>query len=157
MYLRLFAITMLGVLLSGCFMAPMALIGPATSGFSTASIIQSGVTTGANFMVKKSTGKTISQHVSESINGEILKQSYSPQINNKSKEKYSPKNDLSSRCPKYDFYCIRILNKNPSAHSKLLKKEPSSKCKKFDFYCKRMSLKNWKQHILQDKSLLGTS
>ena len=48
---RLFIITASGVLLSGCFMAPMALLGPATSGFSTASIIQSGVTTGANYMV----------------------------------------------------------------------------------------------------------
>ena len=57
---RLFLIGTLSVFLSGCFMAPMALIGPATSGFSTASIIQSGVTTGANYMVKQSTGKSIS-------------------------------------------------------------------------------------------------
>ena len=56
---RLFLIVALGVTVSGCFMAPLALIGPATSGFSTASIIQSGVSTGANYMVKKSTGKTI--------------------------------------------------------------------------------------------------
>ena len=28
-------LTTLGLLLSGCFMAPMALIGPATSGFTT--------------------------------------------------------------------------------------------------------------------------
>ncbi len=68
----------MGVLLSGCLMAPMALIGPATSGFSTASIIQSGVTTGANYMVKKSTGKTISQHALDALNNDILKQSYMP-------------------------------------------------------------------------------
>ena len=49
---RLFLILAAGVLLSGCFVAPIALIGPAASGFSTASIIQSGVTTGANYMVK---------------------------------------------------------------------------------------------------------
>ena len=62
---KLLLIATVGVLLSGCFMAPLALIGPATSGFSTASIIQSGVTTGANYMVKKSTGKTIGEHAIE--------------------------------------------------------------------------------------------
>ena len=65
---RLFLIATLGVAVSGCFMAPLAIIGPATSGFSTASIIQSGVTTGANYMVKKSTGKTIAEHVVVIIN-----------------------------------------------------------------------------------------
>ena len=59
---RLFLIVALGVTVSGCFMAPLALIGPASSGFSTASIIQSGVTTGANYVVKRSTGKTIAEH-----------------------------------------------------------------------------------------------
>tara|TARA_B100000686_G_C16527893_1_gene830734 strand:+ start:231 stop:464 length:234 start_codon:yes stop_codon:yes gene_type:complete len=39
-------------------MSPMAFIGPATSGFSTASLVQSGVTSTANYMYKKSTGKT---------------------------------------------------------------------------------------------------
>ena len=76
---RLLVIALLGVTVSGCFMAPLALIGPATSGFSTASLIQSGVTTGANYMVKRSTGKTITEHVYESINQETLKQSYIPQ------------------------------------------------------------------------------
>ena len=75
---RLLFITVLGVTLSGCFMAPMALIGPATSGFSTASIIQSGVTTGANYMVKKSTGKTITEHAYETLNKDVLKQTYFP-------------------------------------------------------------------------------
>ncbi len=75
---RLLVIATLGIFLSGCFMAPMALIGPATSGFSTASLIQSGVTTGANFMVKKSTGKTITEHAFESINKDILQQTYLP-------------------------------------------------------------------------------
>ena len=75
---RLLLITTLGILLSGCFMAPMALIGPATSGFTTASIIQSGVTTGANYLVKKSTGKTISQHAFEAIDKDILQQTYFP-------------------------------------------------------------------------------
>ena len=60
---RLLLIVVLGVSVSGCFMAPLALIGPATSGFSTASLIQSGISTGANYVVKKSTGKTITEHV----------------------------------------------------------------------------------------------
>ena len=80
---RLCLIITLSVLLSGCFMAPLALIGPATSGFTTASIIQSGVTTGAHYMVKKSTGKTISEHAFDAISKEVLQQTYLPK---KSKE-----------------------------------------------------------------------
>ena len=75
---RLFLLTTLGLLLSGCFMVPMAFIGPVTSGFSTASLIQSGMTTGANYVVKKSTGKTITEHAFDTINPDILKQSYIP-------------------------------------------------------------------------------
>ena len=75
---RLLLIVTLGVTVSGCFMAPLALIGPATSGFSTASIIQAGVSSGANFMVKKSTGKTIGEHVYSAINEETLQQTYFP-------------------------------------------------------------------------------
>jgi len=63
-------------------MAPLALIGPATSGFSTASLIQSGVSSGANYMVKKASGKTITEHVIYSINKDILQQAYFP-INKK--------------------------------------------------------------------------
>ena len=86
---RLLVITMLGVMLSGCFMAPLALIGPATSGFSTASIIQSGVTTTANYLVKKSSGKSITQHAYDAINVSIIKQSYFPE--NKTHAQTSPK------------------------------------------------------------------
>ena len=75
---RLLVIAVLGVSVSGCFMAPLALIGPATSGFSTASLIQTGVTTGANYMVKQSTGKTISEHVIDSINRDVFIQTYLP-------------------------------------------------------------------------------
>ena len=78
---RLFLLTALSALLSGCYMVPLALLGPATSGFTTASIIQSGFSTGANYMVKKSTGKTIGQHAMEAIsssNETILKQTYFP-------------------------------------------------------------------------------
>tara|TARA_Y100000590_G_scaffold453808_1_gene599533 strand:+ start:2869 stop:3135 length:267 start_codon:yes stop_codon:yes gene_type:complete len=79
---RLLLIVTLGVMLSGCFVAPLALIGPATSGFSTASIIQAGVSTGANYMVKQSTGRTIGEHAIEVINKDIMKQTYLP-IDNK--------------------------------------------------------------------------
>ena len=75
---RLLLVVTLGVMLSGCFMAPLALIGPATSGFSTASLIQAGVSTGANYMVKKSTGKTIGEHAVDTINRDIFKQTYFP-------------------------------------------------------------------------------
>ena len=76
MFKRLLLISTLGVFLSGCFMAPMALIGPATSGFTTASLIQSGVTTGASYVVKKSTGKSPTEHAIDAINKEILQQTY---------------------------------------------------------------------------------
>ena len=66
------------MILSGCFMAPMALIGPAASGFSTASLIQSGVSTTANYVVKKSTGKTISEHAFGLISENVLQQTYFP-------------------------------------------------------------------------------
>ena len=75
---RLLLIATLGVMLSGCFMAPMAFIGPVSSGYSTASLIQSGVTTGANYMVRKTTGKTITQHAVDAINKDIYQQSYFP-------------------------------------------------------------------------------
>ena len=76
---RLLLVAVLGVTVSGCFMAPMAFIGPATSGFSTASIIQSGVTTGANYMVKRTTGKTITEHAIDTLGKDILQQTYFPE------------------------------------------------------------------------------
>ena len=79
---RLLLVVTLGVMVSGCFMAPLALIGPATSGFSTASLIQAGVSSGANYMVKKSTGKTIGEHAYDAINKGTLQQTYFPRNNN---------------------------------------------------------------------------
>ena len=76
---KLLLIVVLGVTVSGCFMVPMAFMGPAASGFSTASIIQSGVTTGANYMVKKSTGKTIAEHAIATLNKDIFQQTYFPE------------------------------------------------------------------------------
>ena len=75
---RLLVIATLSLMLPGCFMAPMAFIGPAASGFSTASLIQSGVTTGANYLVKQSTGKTITEHAIHSLNKDVLQQTYFP-------------------------------------------------------------------------------
>ena len=79
---RLLLVVTLGVMVSGCFMAPLALIGPATSGFSTASLIQAGVSSGANYMVKKGTGKTIGEHAFDAISRETLQQTYFPRNNN---------------------------------------------------------------------------
>ena len=75
---RLLLLTILGIMLSGCFMAPMALIGPATSGFTTTSLVQSGVTSTANYMIKKTTGKSIGEHALDTLNQDILKQTYFP-------------------------------------------------------------------------------
>jgi hypothetical protein len=75
---KLLLIAAMGVTLSGCFMVPMAFIGPATSGFTTASLIQSGVSTGASYVVKKSTGKSIAEHAIDAINKDILQQTYLP-------------------------------------------------------------------------------
>jgi len=78
---RIIIIATIGVTLSGCFVAPLALIGPATSGFSTASIIQAGVSSGASYMVKKSTGKTIGEHALDAINKDIFQHTYLPKKN----------------------------------------------------------------------------
>ena len=78
---RLLVITVLGVTVSGCFMAPLALLGPVSSGFSTASLIQSGVTSGANYVVKKSTGKTIAEHAITSLKGDIINNLMRPKLN----------------------------------------------------------------------------
>ena len=154
---RLLVIAVLGVTMSGCFMAPLALLGPISSGFSTASLIQSTVTTGANYMVKKSTGKTLTEHAMEAINKDIFQQAYLPKEKEKLKQKYLPKNKFSAQCKKYDFYCKRILNKNPAKRSTLLNNEVNLGCKKYDFYCQRMSQKKWLQYINQNQSLLGSS
>ena len=78
---RIIFILAIGVTLSGCFMAPLALVGPVTSGFSTASIIQAGVSSGANYMIKQSTGKTIGEHALDSINKDIIQNTYLPKNN----------------------------------------------------------------------------
>ena len=69
-------------MLSGCYMVPMAFIGPAASNFTTASIIQSTMTNGAGYLIKKSTGKSVSEHVLEAI-AEETTQTYLPEQRNK--------------------------------------------------------------------------
>jgi len=81
---RLLLIATLGGMLSGCIIAPLALLGPVASGFSTASIIQSSATSMVNVMVKKSTGKSLTEHAFDAINNDTLKQSYFP-------KEYSPR------------------------------------------------------------------
>ena len=87
MFNRLLAIATLSFLLSGCYMVPMALIGPATSGFSTASLMQSGISTSASYLVKSRTGKTPGEHVFDAVFSEqideALKQTYLPEKNKK--------------------------------------------------------------------------
>ena len=87
---KLMLLTTLGLMLSGCFMAPLALIGPATSGFTTASIVQSGISTGASYIVKKSTGKSIGEHAIGAINNEILRQTYIPIVKDKNSLTVAP-------------------------------------------------------------------
>ena len=141
---KLLIIAALGVTLSGCFMAPMALIGPATSGFTTASLVQSGISTGASYIVKKSTGKTISEHVMNAIEKDVLEHAYLPN-NNAEKKINVPIINLGTKintgCKIYDFYCKR---KNPeniktslNLSNNVYKRHVG--CKKYDFYCKRIS------------------
>ena len=74
---RLFTLATLGVLLSGCYMVPMAFVGPAVSGFSSASIMQAGL----GIAVKQTTGKSIAEHALSALNVNIVKQSYLPNYN----------------------------------------------------------------------------
>ena len=71
-------ISILGLLVSGCYMVPLAFIGPATSGFTTSSIVQAAITTTANRMVKKTTGKTFSEHAFDAINKGDISLGYFP-------------------------------------------------------------------------------
>ena len=82
---KLLLLVILGITLQGCVVAPIALLGPAASGFSTASLVQTGITTGLNYNVKKKTGKTITEHVLDTVTTEALKQTYLPKSSGKEK------------------------------------------------------------------------
>ena len=75
---KLLLVSAMGLFVSGCYMVPLAFIGPATSGFTTTSVVQSAISATANHMVKKTTGKSFSEHAFEAINKDILQQTYLP-------------------------------------------------------------------------------
>jgi len=75
---KIILISIVGLLVSGCYMVPLAFIGPATSGFTATSIMQAAITTTANHMVKKSTGKTFSEHAFDVINMDDISLGYFP-------------------------------------------------------------------------------
>ena len=75
---KILLISMTGLLMSGCYMVPLAFIGPATSGYSTTSIMQAAVTSSANHIVKKTTGKTFSEHVTDTIDMDKISLGYFP-------------------------------------------------------------------------------
>ena len=82
---KLLILVILGITVQGCVVAPIALLGPAASGFSTASLVQTGITTSFNYNVKKKTGKTITEHVLDTVSNETLKQTYLPISSSKEK------------------------------------------------------------------------
>ena len=75
---RILLISVVGLLMSGCYMVPFAFIGPATSGFTTSSMMQAAVTSSANHMIKKTTGKTFSEHVIDTIDMDKISLGYFP-------------------------------------------------------------------------------
>ena len=68
----------MGLFVSGCYMVPLAFIGPATSGFTASSMMQAAISTTANLMVKTTTGKSFSEHALESINMDGITLGYFP-------------------------------------------------------------------------------
>jgi len=83
---KLLLLVIIGIAIQGCVVAPIALLGPAASGFSTASLVQTGITTGFNYNIKKKTGKTITEHVLDTVTTETLKQTYLPKSSSKEKK-----------------------------------------------------------------------
>ncbi len=89
---RLLVMATLLFVLPGCIMVPLALVGPAASGFSTASIVQSAATQTASYIIKKKTGKTFAEHAFSAIDNNkqafnsiteaVLQNSYLPEENN---------------------------------------------------------------------------
>ena len=75
---KIILISIVGLLVSGCYMVPLAFIGPATSGFTTSSLMQAAVTSSANHIVRKTTGKTISEHAFDAIDANNISLGYFP-------------------------------------------------------------------------------
>ena len=69
----------LGMMLSGCFMAPIAMLGPAISIGTTGSYTQAALQAGLNYAVKKTTGQSLTQHALNAVmNDKNIKQAYLP-------------------------------------------------------------------------------
>ena len=75
---KILLISIVGLLMSGCYMVPLAFIGPATSGFTTSSMMQAAISSSASHMVKKATGKTFSEHAFDAINENNISFGYFP-------------------------------------------------------------------------------
>ena len=75
---KILLISIMGLLMSGCYMVPLAFIGPATSGFSTTSIMQAAVSSSASHIIKKTTGKTFSEHAMDTIDMDKVSLGYFP-------------------------------------------------------------------------------
>ena len=75
---KLLLVSAMGLFVSGCYMVPLAFIGPATSGFTASSVMQAAITTTANHMVVKTTGKSFSEHAFEAINMDDITLGYFP-------------------------------------------------------------------------------
>ena len=75
---KLLLISTMGLFVSGCYMVPLAFIGPATSGFTASSVMQAAITSSASHMVKKATGKSFSEHAFEAINMDDITLGYFP-------------------------------------------------------------------------------
>ena len=75
---KILLISVMGLLVSGCYMVPLAFIGPATSGFTTSSMMQAAISTSANHVIKKATGKSFSEHAFDTINMDDITLGYFP-------------------------------------------------------------------------------
>ena len=75
---KLLLVSAMGLFVSGCYMVPLAFLGPATSGFTTSSLMQATVSTTASHMVKKVTGKSFSEHAFDAINMDDITLGYFP-------------------------------------------------------------------------------
>ena len=75
---KLLLVSAMGLFVSGCYMVPLAFIGPATSGFTASSIMQTAITTTANHMVKKTTGKSFADHAMDAMDIDKISLGYFP-------------------------------------------------------------------------------
>ncbi len=71
-------VSIMGLLVSGCYMVPLAFVGPATSGFTASSVMQAAITSTAGHVVKKTTGKSFSEHAFDALNVDDITLGYFP-------------------------------------------------------------------------------